>query len=37
VSPICLLINEDNWLAGEVKSSNIKGRVLVDTGAGVIS
>ena len=23
VSPICLLINEDNWLAGEVKSSNI--------------
>ena len=36
VSPICLLINEDNWLAGEVKASNIKSRVLVDTGAGVI-
>ena len=35
VSPICLLINEDNWLAGEVKSSNKKGKVLVDTGAGV--
>ena len=35
VSPICLLIDEDNWLAGEVKSSNVKGRVLVDTGAGV--
>ena len=31
VSPICLLINEDNWLAGEVKSSNKKGKVLVDT------
>ena len=35
VSPICLLINEDNWLAEDVKAINIKGRVLVDTGAGV--
>jgi len=25
ISPICLLINEKNWLCGEIKSSKIKG------------
>ncbi len=35
VSPVCLLINEEDWLAGEIKSSKIGGKVLVDTGAGI--
>ena len=35
ISPICLLINEENWLCGEIKSSKVNGKVIVDTGAGV--
>ena len=36
VSPVSLLLNqEEDWLAGEIKAGKIKGRVLVDTGAGI--
>ena len=35
ISPVCLLINEESWLSGEIKSSKIAGSCLLDTGAGV--